>query len=540
MNKMSNIIHSVMVSSLLVFSASASAQSSFKVKVNTSQEPVAQGKYQPTWQSLSDYQCPEWFRDAKFGIWSHWGPQCQAEYGDWFAREMYHEGSDKYKYSLESRGPQCQFGFKDWIHEWKAEKWNADSLVSFYKESGAKYFFALANHHDNFDLYNSRYQQWNSVAIGPKKDIIAGWSAACRKYGLPFGVSVHASHAWCWYETSRGADTTGAFKGVGYDGWLTKADGKGKWWDGLDPQELYAQNHPLSKNNREWDWKEGEVVTPDQAYCDKFYNRTVDLINKYHPSLLYFDDTVLPLYPFCDAGLDIVAHMYNRSMAEHQGKNESVVFGKILNDEQKKAITWDVERGAPDAIQPRPWQTCTCIGSWHYNKRIFYNASYKTAQQVVQILADVVSKNGNLLLSVPVKGDGTIDTTEHRIVSEIGAWLKVNGESVYGTRPWKLYGEGPSVDSANPIKAQGFNEGRVKYTSSDIRYVQKGKNILYATFMSMPEANSAIVLKSIQKSKSVEMLGYGKLESKSTRQGLRVTMPSRFPNDIAVVLKIKY
>jgi alpha-L-fucosidase len=152
----------------------------------------------------------------------------------------------------------------------------------------------------------------------------------------------------------------------------------------------------------------------------------------------------------------------------------------------------------------------------------------------------VVSKNGNLLLSVPVKGDGTIDTTEHRIVSEIGAWLKVNGESVYGTRPWKLYGEGPSVDSANPIKAQGFNEGRVKYTSSDIRYVQKGKNILYATFMSMPEANSAIVLKSIQKSKSVEMLGYGKLESKSTRQGLRVTMPSRFPNDIAVVLKIKY
>ena len=514
------------------------AQENYKVVINTSEEPIAPGKYKPTWQSLSDYQCPEWFRNAKFGIWAHWGPQCEPEYGDWFARNMYIQGNDQYKYSLETRGPQSQFGFKDWIHEWKAEKWNPDSLVKFYKENGAKYFMALANHHDNFDLYDSKYQEWNSVAIGPKKDIIKGWSSACHKYGLPFGVSVHASHAWVWYETSRGCDKSGAFKGVRYDGWLTKSDGKGKWWEGLDPQQLYAQNHPLSKNNREWDWKEGEVVLPDQAYCNKFYNRTIDLINKYDPSLIYFDDTVLPLYPFCNAGLDIAAHFYNKSMREHKGRNEAVIFGKILNDDQKKAIVWDVERGAPDRIQPRPWQTCTCIGSWHYDKRIYYDGRYKSARQVILMLADVVSKNGNLLLSIPIRGDGTIDSTEHHIVSEIGAWLKVNGESIYGTRPWKIYGEGPSTDASNPIKAQGFNEGRVRYTSKDIRYVQKSGHILYATFMSFPDYGEKVTLKSIVKAKHVELLGYGPLKFQNTPKGLQVRLPQSFPNEIALVLKI--
>jgi alpha-L-fucosidase len=341
-----------------------------------------------------------------------------------------------------------------------------------------------------------------------------------------------------WYETSRGCDKSGVFKGVRYDGWLTKSDGKGKWWEGLDPQELYAQNHPLSKNNREWDWKEGEVVLPDQAYCDKFYNRTIDLINKYDPSLVYFDDTVLPLYPFCNAGLDIAAHFYNKSIREHNGKNESIIFGKILDDDQKKALVCDVERGAPDQIQPRPWQTCTCIGSWHYDKRIYYGGRYKSARQVILMLADVVSKNGNLLLSIPIKGDGTIDSTEHHIVSEIGAWLKVNGESIYGTRPWKIYGEGPSTDASNPIKAQGFNEGRVRYTSKDIRYVQKSGHTLYATFMSFPDYGEKVTLKSIAKAKHVELLGYGPLKFQNSPEGLQVKLPQSFPNEIALVLKI--
>jgi len=214
--------------------------------VDTSSEPVAQGKFQPTWNSLQQYEVPDWFRDAKFGIWAHWGPQCQPEDGDWYARAMYLEGSGQYRYHVAHYGHPSQFGFKDVIHEWKAEHWDPEKLMALYKRAGAQYFFALANHHDNFDLWDSKYQPWNSVAIGPKKDLIAGWAKAARAYGLRFGVSVHAAHAWTWYEPAQGADKTGQFAGVPYDGKLTKADGRGKWWDGLDPQDLYAQNHTPS------------------------------------------------------------------------------------------------------------------------------------------------------------------------------------------------------------------------------------------------------------------------------------------------------
>ena len=215
----------------------------FKVHVNTSSEPVAPGPYEPTVESLSAYQCPEWFRDAKFGIWAHWGPQCQPENGDWYARNMYEPHMRSYGYNIDVKGHPSEFGFKDWIHEWKAQNWDPDALIKLYAETGARYFMTLANHHDNFDLYDSKYQSWNSTVLGPEKDIVGGWAEACRKYGLRFGVSVHASHAWCWYEVSRGSDEKGVLKGVPYDGVLTAADGKGKWWEGLDPQELYEQRH---------------------------------------------------------------------------------------------------------------------------------------------------------------------------------------------------------------------------------------------------------------------------------------------------------
>lgn len=528
----------IIASACLLACLTAGAQD-YKVKVNTDKEPVAEGQYSADWESLSGYDCPEWFRDAKFGIWAHWGPQCQPEYGDWFAREMYILGDTQYRYSKESRGPQSQFGFKDWIGEWRAENWDPDALVKLYAECGAKYFFALANHHDNFDLYDSDYQEWNSVDVGPKKDIIGGWAEACHKYGLPLGVSVHAAHAWTWYETSRGADTSGVFKGVPYDGWLTKEDGKGTWWEGLDPQELYAQNHPLSKNNREWDWREDLVVLPDQAYCDKFYNRTMDLYNKYHPDVVYYDDTVLPLYPFCDAGLKLTAHMYNASAAANNGKSQVVVTGKVLPDNLKKAITWDVERGAPDKIQELPWQTCTCIGQWHYDKNVYFNDRYKDAGRVIRMLVDVVSKNGNLLLSVPLKGDGTLDPTEERIVREIGAWMKVNGESIYGTRPWTVFGEGPSADASNPINAQGFNEFRLRYSSADIRYVKKGDNLLYATIMDIPASDKPVVLKSVKGAKSVSLLGYGPVNFTKTAEGISINLPEVSSDSIALVLKIE-
>lgn len=462
------------------------------VIVDTAAEPVAAGQFQPTWESLRQYQAPEWFRNAKFGIWAHWGPQCQPEQGDWYARHMYLEGERQYKWHAAHYGPQSQAGFKEVIHAWKAEKWEPEKLVALYKRVGAQYFFALANHHDNLDLWDSKYQPWNSTKVGPQKDLIAGWAKAAKAQGLPFGVSVHAAHAWSWYEPAQGADKSGPFAGVPYDGKLTKADGKGQWWDGLDPQDLYEQRHapsPGFENVRflwgpNWDWP-ANVTQPDLAYAQKFYNRTMDLINRYQPDLVYFDDTALPLWPVSDAGLKIAAHFYNSNMARHGGKLEAVLFGKVLNEEQRQAMVWDIERGVPATSLPLAWQTDTCIGGWHYQRSLYDEDKYKSAKTVVQMLADIVSKNGNLLLNIPVRGDGTIDDKEEAILQGIAAWMDVNKESIFDTRPWKFFGEGPASDGA-PITAQGFNEGKGKpFTAADVRYTVKG-DVLYIIVLGRP------------------------------------------------------
>ena len=519
----------------------------FKVRVNTDKEPIGPGPWAPTVESLSGWECPEWFRDLKFGIWAHWGPQCEPEDGDWYARNMYVESRPEYKYNIDAKDHPSRFGFKDWIHEWKAENWNPDALVKLYADAGARYFFTLANHHDNFDLYNSKYQEWNSVAVGPEKDIVGGWAAAARKYGLRFGVSVHAAHSWVWYETSRGADTKGPLQGVPYDGTLTKEDGKGTWWEGLDPQELYEQRHAKSEDDQNWTWEEGKVTPPDQAFCDKIYNRTVQLIDDYDPDIVYFDDTYLPLWPVSDAGLKILAHGYNRSAARNGGSNQMIFTGKVLTDWQKKTLLWDVERGAPDSIQELPWQTCTCIGSWHYDKHVYYNDRYRPASSVIRMLVDVVSKNGNLLLSVPLRGDGTPDETEIRIVKEIGHWMQINGESIYETRPWVIYGEGPTAEAANPINAQGFNEFRLRYSAADIRFVKKGDKTVYVTLMGVPEEDvtvKALGSKTAQNSrkiKSVTLLGSDeKLAWTQTKDSLTITKPTDAPSPEAVVFKVVF
>jgi alpha-L-fucosidase len=464
--------------------------------LSSNAEPMQAGKFEPTWDSLKQYQAPQWYQDAKFGMWAHWGPQCEAEDGDWYARNMYLEGSGQYKDHLAKYGHPSLFGFKDIIHVWKAENWDPEKLVALYKAAGAKFFVALANHHDNFDTYDSKYQPWNSVALGPQKDLIGGWAKAARDNGLPFGVSIHAAHAWSWLEPSQGCDKTGDKAGVPYDGKLTKADGRGQWWDGLDPQDLYAQNHvPGKKIVWDWDVKQGSSV-PDNAYCEKFYNRTLDLINKYHPDLVYFDDTVLPLYPISDVGLKIAAHYYNSNALWHNGENQGVLLGKVLNDEQKKCMVWDVERGASPKIEPLPWQSETCIGNWHYDRGLYDRHGYKTSSTVIRTLANVVSKNGVFLLNVPVRGDGTIDEQEVAIVQAVGGWMKVNGEAIYATRPWKICGEGPSIDNAPAISAQGFNEGKIKLGVDDIRFTTKG-NVLYAIVLGWP--TKPVTIKSLGK-----------------------------------------
>jgi alpha-L-fucosidase len=536
-----NLIPSITLLGLSLAAASAQTNS-------LQLPPIADGPFKPEWNSLTNYQTPEWFRDAKFGIWAHWGPQCQPEHGDWYARGMYEEGSADYKSHLVEYGHPSTNGFKDVIHVWKAEHFDPDTLLKFYKQNGAKYFMALANHHDNFDNFNSKYQPWNSVALGPRKDLIGGWAKAARKNGLRFAVSVHASHAWSWYEVSQGADKHGPLAGVPYDGKLTKADGTGQWWDGLDPQDLYAQNHqPGAKLQWEWNAAQGSSV-PDAAYMEKFFKRTQQLWDDYHPDQIYFDDSVMPFHGITDeVGLQLAAHFYNTRLDRH-GRTEAVMNGKWLDDTQRRSLVYDIERGKAKGILPQPWQTDTCIGSWHYDQAIFNRHGYKSAASVIRMLADIVSKNGNLMLSVPLQRDGQPDADEFKIVSQIGAWLKVNGDAIYATRPWKIYGEGPSTELAEKGQFDGQRDVQNKpFTAEDIRFTQsKDGKTVYAIVLEIPK-DGKVTIKSLaansenwpDKIGSVRLVGGGRLKFVRDETGLHVSLPEKFDGQTALALKIR-
>lgn len=501
--------------------------------------PMEEGVFASDWASLSKWECPEWFKDAKFGLWAHWGPQCQAESGDWYARFMYYNNNPYDEHRGVHFNPS-EYGLKEFCRDWKAAKWDPKAIVEKYKNVGCKYFFTLANHHDNFDLWYSPYQEWNSVNMGPKRDIVGEWAEAAREQGLKFGVSIHASHAWTWLEPSQQ-----------YDGNLTKEDGKGKWWEGYDPQELYAQRHTHSSGwensgtiHSQWEWGNGASI-PSVAYRQKLQNRCRQMVNTYNPDMLYFDDTVLPFWG-CDNqwGTDFLAHYYNHMANRNDGADPSVVvMGKILPDEQKKAMLWDVERGIPDRPRKEYWQTCTCIGDWHYKKSI---GSYKSAATVVRMLVDVISKNGNLLLSIPLNADGQYDSREAAVLDGIEAWMKVNGEGVYGTRMWDMcFGEGPLAEATNGMTAQGFNEG-LNYTSEDVRYVTKD-GAIYATIMAWP-AGGAYTMKAFSplaesyngNVTSVELLGYGSVSFTQGGNGLTIDVPSSHTDNIAPVFRITF
>jgi alpha-L-fucosidase len=502
--------------------------------------------FAPTWESLAQYQAPEWFRDAKFGMWAHWGPQCVPEQGDWYARQIYEQGSRDYIAHVARYGHPSKAGFKEVIRQWRAEDWRPDELVALYQQAGAQYFMALANHHDNFDLWNSAHQPWNSVRLGPRKDLVGGWARATRRAGLKFGVSVHAAHAWSWYEPAQGSDTSGPLAGVPYDGKLTRAQGRGQWWDGLDPQDLYAQAHtPGRALQWEWDASKGSSV-PDRAYCERFHARTIDLIDKYEPDLVYFDDTALPLYPVSDVGLRIAAHFYNRNMQRHGGRLEAVLTGKVLTEEQRKCMVWDIERGVATDVLPLPWQTDTCIGQWHYSRAVYLKHEYKTPQMVAQMLVDIVSKNGNLMLNVPLPGSGTPDDEEISFIADFTRWMRVNSSAIYASRPWAVYGEGPSTATHAPLRAQGFNEGRDRpYTAEDFRFVQKGGKV-YAFALAWPESGRLTIQSLATGSphapgqvERVELLGTpGPLAYERGAGGLIITLPERKRGDYVFTFEI--
>jgi len=514
---------------------------------------AAPATFAPTWASLVDnYQAPDWFRDAKFGIWAHWSAQCVPEMGDWYARNMYRQGNWQYEHHLKTYGHPTTVGFMEMQNRWKVEAWEPELLMDLYAKAGAKYFVALANHHDNFDAYDSKYHAWNSVRVGPRRDIVGTWAKVARAKGLRFGVSNHSAHAWHWLQTAYGYDAEGPAAGRRYDAYrLTKADGKGTWWDGLDPQELYTGRNIVMPDGittirtaNEWHdtntgyWDE-KPPAANPAFTRQWFLRARDLVDSYRPDLVYFDDTGLPLG---QAGLDIAAHYYNASMGWHDGKLDVVVNAKLLPPERRAGLVEDVERGQRDGIEPLPWQTCTCIGDWHYNRGVFENHAYKSATSVIHRLADIVSKNGNLLLSIPVRGNGAIDADERKFLDEMAAWMGRNGEAIHGTRPWRTFGEGPTR-----VGGGGFSEGQAQsFTAEDIRFTAKD-GVLYAIALGWPRGGvlrigalaqaSALAPGAIER---VEVLGStDPLAFSRHRGGLEVRLPEGSAGTPAVVLKIR-
>jgi alpha-L-fucosidase len=470
-----------------------------------SAESKAKGPFEPTWESLQQYRCPDWFRDAKLGMWAHWGPQAVPMAGDWYARNMYIQGQRQYQHHLEHYGHPSKFGYKDIIPLWKAEKWDPDRLIALYKKAGARYFVSMGCHHDNFDLWNSRYHRWNAVNMGPKRDVVGEWQKAAKKHGLKFGVSEHMGASFTWFQPSHGSDKTGPLAGVPYDG--------------ADPQYQDLYHWPAAPDDTAW-------YSKDPRWHQEWLRRITDLIDQYKPDLLYTDGGI----PFDAVGRTAVAHLYNT--LAHNGVTQAVYTCK---QESKGMWVQDLERGVMAGILDDPWQTDTSIGDWYYNK----DWKYRGADWTIHMLVDIVSKNGNLLLNVVQRPDGSLDPEAEQVLDGMARWIEVNGEAIYGTRPWGVYGEGPTR-----AKGGHFQEDYT-YTARDIRFTTKG-DTLYATAMGWPEdgklrirtlaANAPGIAGDIR---TIQLLGsHAKLQWKRAEDALEVALPDAKPCEHAYVLKI--
>jgi len=476
--------------------------------------PIADGPFKADVESLKQYRCPEWFRDAKFGIWAHWGPQAATVYSNFYARAMYQQGSDAYKAHVEHFGHPSRFGYKDIIPLWKAEKWEPEKLMALYKKAGARYFVSQAVHCDNFDLWNSKHHSWNAVTMGPKRDVVKAWQQAAKKFALPFGVSEHLGYSRVWFQTSHGSDQTGPLAGVPYDG----ADPK---W-----QELYHPNRPLLT-------PDDCVYNKDPDWHQEWFLRMKDLVDQVQPDFFYTDGGI----PFGAFGFSLMAHLYNSNMARHGGRLEAVCTCKNFNKPETHGVfvegtcVEDLERGMQQTIAPLPWQTDTSNGDWYFRQ----NDKYKTTAEVLHQLVDIVSKNGNLLLNIVQYPDGSLPPESARLLDDLAAWFAVNAEAIHGTRPWLTAGEGPTK-----VAGGQFNESYV-FTARDIRFTTKG-DAIYALVLGWPD-DRKITVKSLAipagKVSNVMLLGYnGKLDWVQTDKSLVVTMPSRKPCEHVFVLKV--
>jgi alpha-L-fucosidase len=465
--------------------------------------------FEPTWESLEQYTTPDWNKDAKFGIFIHWGAYAvPAEGSEWYPRKMYQENDALNIYHKVTWGDQSTFGYKDFIPKLTAENWNPDVWAELFKLSGAKYVVPVAEHHDGFAMYDSTQTLWNAVDMGPKRDICGELAEAVRIRGMKFGVSSHYAWNWRYYNIQDEFDNS-----------IPKYSG------------LYGKRHdPKAPASKE--------------FIAHWYARTQELIDKYQPDLVWFDFGFC--YPEFEQGRkEIAAYYYNKGIEWNKGvvlnykrwtKPQEGVTKVAFPD---GAGTLDLEREKSPRIREFFWQTDTSISrkSWGYIE----NDVFKTPDSLVDDLVDIVSKNGCLLLNIGPRADGTIPREARNILLSIGKWLDLNGEAIYGTRPWKIYGEGPTGTAEGHL-----SENKNKpYTSEDIRFTHKG-NALYAIALEWPKSG-VLQIKCLHKNntllpklQSIKLIG-----SKNTitwnqnAEALSIALPKKKPCDFAYVFKIE-
>jgi alpha-L-fucosidase len=455
-------------------------------------------RYQATWESLKNYECPDWFRDAKFGIFIHWGVYSVPGFeSEWYPRQMYQKGSRVYKHHVETYGDPKDFGYKDFIPMFKAEKFNPDDWISLFIKAGAKYVVPVAEHHDGFAMYKTALSKWNAYDMGPHRDIIGELAEAARKQGLIFGLSSHRIEHW-WF-------MNGGRKFIS---------------DVMDPkyEDFYG---PAREQN--------ETMSPE--YMNDWLMRSIELVDKYHPQLFWFDWWIEQpaLEPYRKS---FAAYYYNKGIEWNKG----VAINYKNNSFPDGTAVYDIERGSSKAGKKYPWQTDTSIGkkSWGY----IPDEDNKSPNELIDELVDIVSKNGNLLLNIGPKPDGTITQGQQDVLMAIGRWLKVNGEGIYGTRPWELFGEGPTK-----IEGESFNEGKgQEFGEKDIRFTVKGDH-LYVFVLDLPK--DKVVIRSLAAGgqggtvKGVEMMGSDEPVKWSQKADGLVIQPSKsYPSECAVGYRI--
>jgi alpha-L-fucosidase len=471
-------------------------------------------RFQPNWESITaQYQVPQWYQDAKLGIFIHWGVYSVPAYHDeWYPRWMYQSGPKvrglAFDHHIATYGPQDKFGYKDFIPMFKAEKWDPQAWARLFKESGAQYVVPVAEHHDGFSMYDSAINPWNSVKMGPRRDVIGELSKAIRKEGLHFGLSSHRAEHWWFFSGGREFPS-----------------------DVQDPKYagLYA---PARADRKNMDTPEGEAFKKD------WLARSKELVDKYQPELVYFD-VVGNWGPMFQPYLpQFIAYYYNKADTWNRGvvvnyKSELMPDGSGV---------YDIERDVSEKARPLYWQTDTSVGkkSWSHIK----DEEFKPLKQLIPEFVDVVSKNGGYLLNIGPRADGTIPDEPRNILLGFGVWLKVNGEAIYSSRPAATAGEGLTKLTK---KGPGKDVVETPYTAADIRFTKKGSD-LYAIALDWPEAgtwtiktlaegNTTLLTGKVQ---DVQLLGHsGKLEWKRTRDGLIITAPKDKPCDYAYAFLIK-